>query len=649
MDEFSPNGGGTLILEGSPITQNNDSRETALRNYLLSDHHGKQLTKKIQLSTLRDIEDVAEHNTMSRPEDPIFDIVRNTDRERPPVFPSSPGEISGPLDYIRGRLDMTPGTDRTNAPLLGFQTPKSTSEKEIKKGTKKTAIQHVENIIKKLFKNHGRKNSFSPKNETLIEWDFTADGSKKCTPFYLPRRTSEGYSETDVSVCPECYDLRKYRSYCDNLRCSQKYCAEQSATERAFSVSDRFEMITQHTEPGAVSGFHIFVSPPPELSPYWIQYGPYFDQLNNIIADIMHGIGFQGFTSVWHTHRGRKKDPDLKDAKKWLSIDGGSDGEDNPYFWRLGPHAHIFAFMFNSRTMQYFKALCREIYNKTGFIVHIKPVKTDSDDIARVIKYQLSHAGIGYKMTSGRALPVIRSYGMLAPNSKGVLKKVDLGTVIAVRPCSCSSCKGSPLETLKHTPSTVHRKLFGYIPKVPQGVPDYPGDMVHAITDNLPTVPYWDPSGRPIVQKIIPASSLKRLLSLDDLFIPERHVPRYVLDRDPEEPEIDPGEISVPYWVTDDYPSDDLPGDIPPTESSSPPPKRPPAVPSWGQLYDVYELMQYVQVGDAVASAPGRARSPYGGCPQAEGPSDVGEGSSENGSGPGSAVPSNIGLGEAVP
>ena len=355
-------------------------------------------------------------------------------------------------------------------------------------------------------------------------------------------------------------------------------------------MADKIQLIKDATRTKNVQAYHVFISPPPELAPYWVQWGQHLEELYFIASKILHdGLGSSGYSIVAHTHRGAKKDRDLSEASRWLGIENPEDGGEGRPFWRVGFHFHSLALIFNPRSPHYLKALCREIYNLTGFIVKLKPVKDHPENI---IQYQLSHAAIFTRAGSKRSMPVIRFYGTLAPTK---IKKVDLGVIIQGRKCPTD---GAPVRVYaKHgTPNTVHRKLYGYLPVYPRGTLNPAEIEIKAILDDVPLSPYWSPTGRPILQRILNKSDLQRLGAVEDLRIPARLIPNPELlySADPYEPdEYDDGDLPpvTLTWDPEGAPSEDPAEDHPPEDPPEISPRRSPS--PLGLMYDLTEIMEF--------------------------------------------------------
>ena len=536
---------------------------------------------------------VAEHNSESRPEGAIYQIVRDTagDREQYPPVPEDIGDMISPKDYIRNRLQDLPeisdGSSVPNAPIKGSNVPKMTLEKRSKITAKEKAFLTVLATVKK----KGHDNKQNEKNKTLISLNFSEDGSANCSPTFIKRYASSGIPSPDVSYCPKCKTPLKYRTTCDSPKCTQKYCAEKYGTEKGETIADKIAFIESASVREASSLFHVFVSPPPELAPYWAQWGAHLEEMYNITWRILQGLGASGASVVAHTHRGRKKDHDLKSARDWLSLKDDPEeisGNGGP-FWRVGFHFHAVAMVFQARSFQFLKAMCREIYNLTGWIVHIKPIENTPE---KVIKYQLSHAGLFTKVNSKRSMPAIRPYGNFAPTK---IKKVPLGVVIEGRVCRNDS---EPLDVYAKplNPSTVHRNIWGYLPRFPKGTPDPSGEKLSEILEDLRTIPYWDVLGRPITQTLVTPRDILKFSQVPDFYLPKRLVPPIMYDSDPYEPD----EIAeeLPEIMTVEIVSaEDLKKDPEETSSGDPPEiseKPPPTIRKLGHMYDMMELLEYV-------------------------------------------------------
>ena len=547
-----------------PITQNQ-----------LKDQFLKSISTPVyHPSTIWEADVIGQKNTELRPEDPIYDLVRGTapDREQYPPLPQDLGEIPSPKSYLRDHLSGAPDTSGTNPALKGSNTPKSTSK------------DHAKKLCLALLSNRGNDSQFSKKNQCEILLNFALDGSNNCTAPWLSRRTSSGQSSKDIGHCPQCGRPWRFRGTCDSPKCTQPKCSEKYGTEKGEAVADKIKFILDHAPGINVQQYHVFISPPPELAPFWAQWSQYLEELYNIASKILKkGLGASAYSIVAHTHRGAKKDRDLSEASRWLGIDPPEDpeGTEARPFWRVGFHFHSLALIFNPRTPQYLKSLCKEIYNLTGFIVKIKPVKDHPENI---IQYQLSHAGIFTKASSKRSIPAIRFYGNFAPTK---IKKVDLGVIIQGRKCPAD---GSPLNVYaKHgVPNTVHRKLYGYLPVWPRGVVNPSAEEIKEIIEDIPPTPYWSPNGKRISQKILTKRDFQKLKNVPDLHIPARLInnPDLLYNTDPYEPDeyddgdLPPGKLS---WDPEGAPSQDPPEIIPPRPQPS----------ALGLMYDLTELMEF--------------------------------------------------------
>lgn len=536
---------------------------------------------------------VAEHNSESRPEGAIYQLLRDTagDREQLPPVPEDIGDMISPKDYIRNRLQDLPeisdGSSVPNAPNKGSNVPKTTPEKRSKITAKNHALKTVLDMVKK----HGHNAKQTARNKTLISLNFSEDGSANCSPLFLKRFASSGIPSPDISYCPKCKTPMKYRTTCDSPKCTQKYCAEKYGTEKGEIVGDKIGTVERLTVRGASSLFHVFVSPPPDMAPYWVQWGAHLEEMYNITWRLLQGLGASAGSIVAHTHRGRKKDHDLKSARDWLSLKDDPEeisGNGGP-FWRVGIHFHAVAMVFQARSFQFLKAMCREIYNLTGWIVHIKPIENTPE---KVIKYQLSHAGLFTKVNSKRAMPAIRFYGNFSPVK---IRRIDLGVVIEGRICRNDS---EPLDVYAKplTPSTVHRKIWGYLPRIPKGIPDPSGEKLSEILENLRTIPYWDVLGRPITQRLVTPADILKLSQVPDFYLPKRLVPPIMYDRDPYEPDEIAEELPEIMEI-EHVSAEDLKKDPEETSSGDPPEiseKPPPTIRKLGHMYDMMELLEYV-------------------------------------------------------
>ena len=555
--------------------------------------------RRIHLDNLQDIGDLGAYNCNSGRESDIVTIVKDPSKQKEPLPEISPAELRSPLNWVH----QNPGyhaliKSTPNPAIKGFQSPKQ-KQKTI---TKTTAKETAKKIVLAMGKTHAKKSVENPKNQYSIFWDFSGNGSKNCVPFFLKTPTSSGRFHDELTICPDCGTVRKYRSFCDNPRCSSKFCLDHYAETKGDDFAGRVSMISDMLR-SPPKYFHIVVSFPPDLAGAWIQWGPHYEQMVRMVRDIITGLGFQGYASVTHTHRGtKKKDTDLKDSVRWLGLPIRKTmqefaGEDMGYYWRVGPHVHNIAVSFMPREIGFYKAVCREIYNLTGIVVAM----WEHNNPAQALKYMLTHAGVPSRIredgTKGRALPTIRYYGVLSP--RGPLQKVELGTTIAGRPCTCEKCKARPLTTLYHTPAVHPHKLTAYRPRARKGQPDPLGEQIAEVLDHLPTVGYWNNFQEPILQRVVTPQDLLKLRAIDDLFIPRENIPRYMFDNYPYCPDDLPA-LHVPLMVSEDYTGPDSsedpekppedPGELPEIPRSSL--RRSPRDP--GQLYDMYELMGFL-------------------------------------------------------
>lgn len=453
-----------------------------------------------------------------------------------------------------------------------------------------------------MIEKHGHKTANSQKNRRRILHNFPMDGSHTCSPLFRNRFTSSGMSSADISHCPECAAVERYRTTCDSPRCGSTYCAETYGNDRGAVIADKIDMMKRQSGGAKMETLHIFVSPPQQEAQQWTQWGPHLEELYQMTCSIVRaGLGACAWSIVAHSHRGAKKDTDMQEAARWLDL-GKPEGSGGGPYWRAGFHFHVLAVIFNPRSFAYMKAVCREIYRLTGFIVHVKRV-TDTPE--NVIKYQLSHAAIFTREGSSRTMPALRSYGNFAHTK---IQKRDLGIVIEARICPEDK---TPLQVYAKggTPSTVHRRVWGYMPRYPKGFLNPAAAEIAAVLDNIPPSPYWSASGRPIEQTILKKSDLEKLVAIDDLFIPKRLIPAVMLDRDPYEPDDydldDFPEIRI-KWNTPAGSSEPEP--VP--EASQQPPDSLRIISPRGQIYDMLELQEFMNEGTRFLCKPDKESYP---------------------------------------
>lgn len=581
-----------------------------MQQYLSEPHEGPR-DKTIMLHNMRQIELVAAYNANAAPESTISEIVKDPTHTWEDLTPISGdlAELQTPLDYV---LRNYANFAALNAPNKGFPSPNDTPKKGPKKGTKKTAVQAAQKVVENLEKNHARKNIKKSENSEIV-WGHSADGSHDCSPFWLPRYTSDGRREIDTSYCPSCGQLMRYRTHCNNPRCSQKYCLDAYTNEKAAAIAAKTDRLAEITRGGKMQSYHIVVSLPPSEASEFIQSSWGYAQFLRIASDIALGAGFLGLAGVTHTHRGRKArkgqettifdtEKDVDDIPEFIGRTKKEyAGQSSEYYWRVGPHIHFLGIAFQPYPENWLKAYCKAIYERTGVWVGI----WRHDSPRNLINYVLSHAGIPMKAGTDRALPVLRVWGILT--SRKGLQEIDLGTAIEVRSCKCPQCKGQPLETLKNTPSTRRFKLTGYIPRYPKDIPNPTLEAIVQIKAAYPSVPYWDIRQHPIVQRVISPPALIRLLNLSDLYVARENIPRYLLGKDPEEPSELP-ELNIPYKVTSDYPSEDCSSEASEDCSSR--------ISRAGQLYDMYELMGFLEDEPHNRDVPMAPQGPNSGAPR---------------------------------
>ena len=497
----------------------------------------------------------------------------SNDREEYPLLPANLSDIPSPKTNLRERMSEAPDTSLTNPAYKGSNTPNQSTK------------EHAKKVCLAITSNRGNDSQFSEKNQKEILWNFALDGSQNCDALYLTRPTSSGQRSQDLGHCPKCGKIYRYRCSCDSPKCAQKFCAQNYGIEKGEIVADKISAIKDWSRYPNIGMYHVFLSPPPELAPYWAQWGQYLEEMYFIAHKFLsEGLRASGYTLVAHTHRGRKKDYDLREASRWIGIEDPEDTEGGPY-WRVGFHFHSVAMVFNPRSPQYLKSLCREFYNLTGWVIKIKTI---NDTPEKVIQYQLSHAGLPTRAGAKRSMPAIRFYGTFAPTK---LRKIELGFIIRGRKCPEDN---TPVNVYaKHgVPNTVHTKLHAYMPVFPHGVPNPSLDMVKEILSEIPLVPYWSPTGKRIYQRILNKSDIVRLLAVPELKIPSRLIPDLdkLYSADPYEPDdIDDGDLPpVTTWIEDE-PSED-PAEDPPEIS----PELPPSGPSrLGQQFDLSEIAEY--------------------------------------------------------
>ena len=200
------------------------------------------------------------------------------------------------------------------------------------------------------------------------------------------------------------------------------------------------------------------------------------------------------------------------------------------------------------KSEKYLRKMCKELYNLTGWIVHIKRVEAHPE---LVWKYVLTHVGLGFKEGSRRALPSFRNYGLSSPRG---INKIDLGHITKVRPCP--KC-GGMCNDLHGGLSSVRSKFNGYALKM---------DKKSVLED----VERILSPGRFEVGK----TELLSLLRVPDLFIPRRAVPRYVVPFE-EIPEPDHTEKEPEIYHNEERPVSVSPLSI-------------------GQIYDTLELLEFL-------------------------------------------------------
>lgn len=445
--------------------------------------HGRRpyTSEDLEEARLRDLTDLGRRN-YSVSEDPIIDLARSRSREIPlPVF----SDVS-PFDYLR-----------SYAPTRGSN--HQTKHSKITLGT--TASERAEITRLACLDGHGKKSIKSEERTKTISWGFSANETE-CSPFWLTR--SDGSPDVELHSN---HHVKANRSHCDRLGCSSPMCCELTAREKAENVSNKIDLVERASAMGGGKSqvYHVFVSPPQEEGKKWIVNSAHFEEMSRIVSAVMErGLGMTAYSVALHPWRGRK-DRDRSEALQYVGEASERSSSDSPYFWRFAPHFHVLGIVSGMviKSERYLRKFCKEFYNLTGWIVHIKPVKENPN---RVWKYVLTHVGIGHKEGAKRALPAFRNYGMASPRG---INKVDLGHISKVRPCPIC---GEQCEDLHGGPSSVRSKFHGYAFKSDKKI------LLEKID------PFLERSNFEVGP-----DQLETLLRMPELYIPRRSIPRYVL------------------------------------------------------------------------------------------------------------------------
>lgn len=529
-------------------------------------------------------------------------------------LPELPEDVPSPLEYIRGRvaplLSPYPATNGLDTPN---ETPKDTPQKtrlavgpdvyDVKKIqtkflSKKTGVEAAQMGVLRALDTHGYHR---PKDgERGIVWGHTADGMNDCKQFYLKRPVNQ---QVDVGYCPKCHTPFKFSSHCDSPRCRNRGCANKYAKDKGAGISKFTEIIETSLRVGTSERFHVIVSPPPELSPYWIQNAGHLAELYKVVWDLLEtSLGASAGTIVTHPYRG-KKDKEITEAREYVGAPELPEDEDNSYFWRVGPHFHAYILALQPRGWKFLRAVCTEIYRLTGFVTKLWTVGKSSEDVQNVVSYQLTHAGIPYKIGSCKNMQVLRRYGLfsriLGP------KKIDLGHTIEQRECMFDR---SPLETYgKSSPNTLHVKQSAYVfrsskrNKLPAWI-ETDITRLNRILERAPVRTYLGPMGKPIQKRILTPDLVEQIEQLPDVFT--EFSGRRLFYDDPPEPRfirewppvavcdyLGPGDVCVPIPENvEDDPEDGPPR--PPGGVPVPAVRVDPGVRA-GQIKDVMELLEY--------------------------------------------------------
>lgn len=476
---------------------------------------------------------IGEDQAKRSPEDPIIEQARKQEWEPLPLV----AEVPGPIDYIKGCLSSytsqypaikglnqpnkkTHGLKQHLAVLSDAWDPEGTRETI---GTGRDSIDYLLRGLFAAIDKHGYK---SPGVARLL-WGHTADGSTVCNQSYIVRHTSSGIRHADIGYCGDCHTTFKWSTHCDNLRCSNKGCADISADDKGRELG-RLVLDTEAEMRTNCFRYHLIVSPPPEYSPSWIQDEAHYSELCKVVSDIAReSLGASALTLVTHTHRGRKEHDEDED-REFLGLDPVGV-PDSAYFWRIGPHFHGVMLCLSPRPFSFYKAVCREIYNATGFIVRLIPIKDTAEDVGNVYAYQLKHAGIPMRDGSSRYMQVAKRYGLFS--RRLALRKVDLGYTIEQTKCPYDG--NNLLIYGKATANTRHIKQFGHVSRMSE---ERVKAKVAEIMAEAPEEPYIDLAGRVHQHKILAFFIQEALGNVEGLYT-DFSGDRLMYEDTPEEPD----------------------------------------------------------------------------------------------------------------